>query len=88
LQLDPELLTRLRTAAEHYDYTAAAALISDELLQRFALAGTPEQIAGQTQQLFAAGAQRVEFGTPHGLTPEQGLRLLGERVLPALRSGR
>ncbi len=37
------------------------------------------------QALFAAGATRVEFGTPHGLTEETGLRLLGEVVLPALR---
>ena len=38
----------------------------------------------QAEALFAAGARRVEFGTPHGLDPEEGIRLLGERVLPAL----
>ena len=86
LQLDPELLARIRSAADCYDFAAASALISDELLQRFAFAGTPEQVADQTHALFAAGASRVEFGTPHGLTPESGLRLLGEKVLPIVRN--
>ncbi|HET9222076.1 MAG TPA: hypothetical protein VFO07_06210, partial [Roseiflexaceae bacterium] len=68
-----------------YDFDRAAALISDELLGRVAFAGTPAEVAEQTAALFAAGASRVEFGTPHGLTEEAGLRLLGEAVLPALR---
>jgi 5,10-methylenetetrahydromethanopterin reductase len=60
--------------------------ISDDVLDRFAMAGTPEQVAAQATALFAAGAHRVEFGSPHGLTEEDGIRLLGERVLPRLRS--
>ena len=59
--------------------------ISDEVLDRFAMAGTPEQVAAQAAGLFEAGARRVEFGSPHGLTAEEGIRLLGERVLPRLR---
>jgi len=35
--------------------------------------------------LIDAGAARIEFGTPHGLTEAEGLRLLGEQVLPLLR---
>ena len=84
LQLEPELLSRIRSAADRYDFDAAAALVSDELLQRFAFAGTPDQVAEQAQMLLTAGASRVEFGTPHGLTPQTGLRLLGEQVLPAI----
>ena len=60
--------------------------ISDEVLDRFAMAGTPEQVAARAQALFDAGARRVEFGSPHGLSEENGVRLLGERVLPPLRS--
>ena len=79
-------LSRIRTAADRYDFDAAAALISDDLLQRFAFAGTPQQVADQVQAIYAAGASRVELGTPHGLTPQEGLRLLGEQVLPSMRS--
>lgn len=84
--VEPALLQRLSEAAARYDYAEAAALVSDELLARFAFAGTPAEIAAHAQALFAAGADRVEFGTPHGRTPETGLRLLGEAVLPALRA--
>jgi 5,10-methylenetetrahydromethanopterin reductase len=59
--------------------------ISDEVLDRFAMAGTPEQVAEQAAALFEAGARRVEFGSPHGFTEEEGIRLLGERVIPRLR---
>ncbi len=86
VSLEPERLTRLRQTVARQDFDAAAGLISDELLARFAFAGTPQEVAAQAEALFAAGAARVEFGTPHGLTPEKGLRLLGEEVLPRLVS--
>lgn len=86
LEIDPEMLRGIQNAAAVYDFERAAAYISDGLLRRFAFAGTPDEVAQQAAELFEAGARRIEFGTPHGLTTEEGLRLLGERVLPALRS--
>jgi 5,10-methylenetetrahydromethanopterin reductase len=85
LDLDPEQLARIETAVKQQDWETAVGHISDDLLRRFAFAGTPDEIVQQTLALFAAGASRVEFGTPHGLTSEDGLRLLGEKVLPAVR---
>lgn len=86
LAIEPELLARLKAATDAYDFERAGSYISDDLLQRLAFAGTPDQVANQAAALFEVGARRVEFGTPHGLTTAQGLRLLGERVLPALRA--
>jgi 5,10-methylenetetrahydromethanopterin reductase len=54
-------------------------------LERFVLAGTSDEVAAQAQALLDAGALRVEFGTPQGLTTEHGVELLCERVLPLLR---
>jgi 5,10-methylenetetrahydromethanopterin reductase len=85
LSIDPEQLARIEAAAAAYDFERAARDISDELLQLVGFAGTPEEVAAQAAALIDAGAARVEFGTPHGLSEEQGLRLLGERVLPILR---
>ncbi len=82
--LDPALLTSIAALVGQGDIAAAGALVPDETLDRFAFSGTPEQIVAQTEAILAAGAGRVEFGTPHGLTARDGLRLLGERVLPAL----
>jgi 5,10-methylenetetrahydromethanopterin reductase len=63
----------------------AAALVPDDLLDRFAFSGSPAQITRQSQALLDAGVTRIEFGTPHGFNDAAGIRLLGERVLPELR---
>jgi 5,10-methylenetetrahydromethanopterin reductase len=88
LPLEPERLQRIGAAVAAYDFEGAAREISDDVLGRVAFAGTPEEVAEQAEALFAAGADRVEFGTPHGLSEENGLHLLGEAVLPALRRDR
>ena len=49
-------------------------------LEKFVLAGTPEEVTRQAAAMYDAGAARVEFGDP------QGLDLLLGRVLPALGS--
>jgi 5,10-methylenetetrahydromethanopterin reductase len=85
LGIEPELLERIDAAAAAYDFDGAARHISDELLRRLAFAGTPDEVAAHAHELIAAGATRIEFGTPHGLNEAEGLRLLGEHVLPALR---
>lgn len=85
LAIEPDLLERVNAAAAAYDFDTAARNISDDLLARLAFAGTPAEVAAQAEALFAAGCDRVEFGTPHGLSEASGLRLLGEQVLPRLR---
>jgi len=87
LAIEPERLDRIRAAAAAYDFDGAAALVPDALLRRLAFAGTPDEVAEQAHRLFEAGVQRVELGAPHGLREEDGIRLLGEAVLPALRRG-
>jgi 5,10-methylenetetrahydromethanopterin reductase len=67
------------------DDQGAGVLIGDDVLDRFAFSGTPEQVAAQARAVIEAGAGRVDFGTPHGLSAEEGVRLLGTRVLPLLR---
>jgi 5,10-methylenetetrahydromethanopterin reductase len=54
-------------------------------LERFCIAGTPEDVAARVVELWEAGADRVELGTPQGRTPLAGVELICERVLPLLR---
>lgn len=84
----PELLARVRELVDAGEHAAAGRIVPDELLDRFAFSGTPEQVAGQAQALIDAGVDRVEFGTPHGLTDDRGVELLGSAVLPLLRRTR
>jgi 5,10-methylenetetrahydromethanopterin reductase len=55
--------------------------IPDDLLDRFAFAGEPARIVEQVRGLVEAGADRVEFGTPHGVDELRGVALLGSDVL-------
>jgi 5,10-methylenetetrahydromethanopterin reductase len=80
---DPEWLARIR--AHGRDYAAISRDISDAMLERFAFAGTPDDVARQVHEVYTAGASRVEFGTPHGLEPRTGITLLGSAVLPELQ---
>ena len=54
-------------------------------LERFSIAGTPEEVAERVVGLWDAGADRVELVTPQGRTPLEGVDLVCERVLPLLR---
>jgi 5,10-methylenetetrahydromethanopterin reductase len=69
------------------DPEGAGRAVPEDVLDRFALSGTPEQVAAQAAGLFDAGATRVEFGTPHGLTAARGVDLIGTRVMPLLGIG-
>lgn len=84
-ELPGDLVGRLRglVAAGHDE--AAGALIPDEVLDRFAFSGTPEQVTALARRVLDAGADRVDFGTPHGLSDGEGVALLGTAVLPLLR---
>jgi 5,10-methylenetetrahydromethanopterin reductase len=86
VESDPELLNRMQTLVNTGELDAAGSLISDDLLERFAFAGDVRDVIRQAEALFDAGARRIEFGTPHGLTASNGVELLGKEVLPALHT--
>ena len=85
LNVDPELLRRIRELVAQGEDAQAGALLSPDLLARFAFAGTPAEVAAHAETLFDAGALRVDFGTPHGLEETRGIELLCREVLPLLR---
>jgi len=80
--LEPELVERLRAEGAQ-----AASLVSDDVLDRFAFAGTPAQVAEHAEAVLEAGARRVDFGTPHGIDERRGVELLCRAVLPRLPLG-
>ena len=62
----------------------AAALVSDDML-RLAIVGTPDEVTERLAAVAEAGITQANLGGPLGPDPEEALRLLGERVMPALR---
>jgi len=85
VEMPPGLLDELGRALRASGPATAASLVPDGVLDRFAFAGTPDAVAEHAIAVLGAGADRVEFGTPHGTSAERGLELLGARVLPAIR---
>ncbi len=85
LDVPDGLVEEVRRLVDAGERAAAGKLIPDTLLDKLAFAGTAEDVARQAAALYEAGAARVEFGTPHGLTPRRGIELLAERVVPGLR---
>jgi 5,10-methylenetetrahydromethanopterin reductase len=86
--MDPAGLAEMQRLVRAGHHEAAGRLVPDAVLDRFAFSGTPDQVCAQVEALLQAGANRVEFGTPHGLTAARGIELLGRRVLPAVRPAR
>jgi 5,10-methylenetetrahydromethanopterin reductase len=84
-EFPPGLLERIRDEFRVAGAEAAGRLVPDEVLDRFAFAGTPDAVAERALEVLHAGADRIDFGTPHGATDDGGLELLGAKVLPAIR---
>jgi 5,10-methylenetetrahydromethanopterin reductase len=85
VSLPPGLAERVRELVAAGSDEAAGALIPDSVLDLFAFSGTPEHVAELALRVLDAGAGRVDFGGPHGLTDAGGVELLGREVLPLLR---
>ena len=85
--VQPEVLEPVRKLVDAGEYEQAGRFVPDDVLDRFAFSGTPEHVAALVNAVLAAGATRVDLGTPHGLTDEGGIDLIGRRVLPLVRSG-
>ena len=83
--VDAEELDSVEEAMRAGDPRRAGEALSEETLRRFCCYGTPDDICAQMKVLFDAGLDLFEFGTPHGEDEAQGIRLLGEAVLPQFR---
>ncbi|WP_440709919.1 LLM class flavin-dependent oxidoreductase [Herbiconiux sp. YIM B11900] len=88
VQLPDDLLESVRRLVAEGDDQAAGDRIPDDVLDLFAFSGTPEHVAEQAQSLIDAGADRVDFGTPQGLTDDGGIELIGTAVMPLLKLDR
>ena len=78
-------LAPLRALVDSGRLDEAAAAVAAPLFD-LALTGTPERVAERIAALADVGVTHVSLGGPLGPDPREAIRLLGERVLPALRA--
>jgi 5,10-methylenetetrahydromethanopterin reductase len=95
-ELDAATMEVVHKIREHYEYyehmvagTAHGDLVSDELVERFAVAGTPTEARAQLERLAATGLVDEIAIIPHTQEPverERIIRLVGE-MIPDLNRG-
>src|SRR5882672_5855785 len=83
-----ELRRRYSTRPGEGDVALVAELgLFDYLSRRLAVCGTPEECLAQVRAAQAAGVRRLMFSVSLAADPVRTVRLFGEKVLPAVRSG-
>jgi 5,10-methylenetetrahydromethanopterin reductase len=79
---DPEQMQRVAKAVTEHGVEAGAKLLDDALIDTFAAAGEPEQVATRLRAFAAAGLRGILAWHVIGPDRMRGLRLLAEEVWP------
>lgn len=80
---DEEELARVAKALHEGDRDGAAKALSHETLRRFSCYGTPGDVVRRIEEIFDAGVDLFELGSPHGVDQAAAVHMLGQQVLPA-----
>jgi 5,10-methylenetetrahydromethanopterin reductase len=79
---DPETVARVRAAVAEDGAKAGAALVTDELIDTFAIAGAPDHAVGRFQEYATAGIRGLIVQFVPGLDRAEGLELIAKEVAP------
>jgi probable F420-dependent oxidoreductase len=71
-----DLQPELNTLSKRGDWKTMSALMTDEIVDRFVVEGTPEEIGPRVRERFGSIVQRVSFDTPTPLTDDQIRRVI------------
>lgn len=77
---------KVRMAYFKGDYKAAVKPMTEEIINAFAIAGTPDECAEVCHRLAKVGVDIVIFAPPLGPNRTEAVKLLGGKVLPAAKS--
>jgi 5,10-methylenetetrahydromethanopterin reductase len=83
--IDPEQCEAAYRAYTGGDIARAKSLVPEKSIRAFTLTGTPRDVIEQVEELVAAGADHVSFGTPTGPDPARAMHLVGTQILPHFR---
>jgi 5,10-methylenetetrahydromethanopterin reductase len=80
----PAQLSAVKAAVAAGDHAAAAGELSDEVVEFFALTGTPDDVIPRIQALVDAGANHIAFATFPTPTLLEQLTLIAQEIIPAV----
>jgi len=78
---------RLREARLSQGAEEATRLVTKRMIDEMTVAGTPGQVTEKILIKIKMGINQFIFSPPQGRTPMDGLKLIGEEVIPAVRKG-
>jgi 5,10-methylenetetrahydromethanopterin reductase len=80
---DFEALSRIKAKVAENKLGEAASMVTDEMIDAFSLAGTPEEIIEKIERQRSAGVTHIVFGQPLGKDVERAMETIGKEVIPA-----
>ncbi|MEM2910028.1 MAG: 5,10-methylenetetrahydromethanopterin reductase [Nitrososphaerota archaeon] len=79
-----EKASKIRSAVMCMDFQEAKRFVEDDV-DKFAVYGTPKQVAERLLDILSLGYEHVLVGPPIGPDPQKAMALLNAEVLPRLR---
>jgi len=79
---DPGAISRVRAEVAEHGAEAGAQLVTDELIDTFAVAGTPDHAVARFREYAGAGIRGLIVQFVPGLDRAQGLELVAKEVVP------
>ncbi|MCS3901927.1 5,10-methylenetetrahydromethanopterin reductase [Methanococcus voltae] len=80
-----EKVETIRAALKEGNFGAAFGAVDDQLLEAFALYGTPEEVIEKIKALEAMGVTQIVAGSPIGPNKDTSIKLIGKHIIPAFK---
>jgi len=79
--LDKANVAKIKDALSHFDFRAVGGLVTDDIIDAFTIAGTPDVVKQKCDQLTESGVTQIIFGSPLGPDMTTSIRLLGKYIV-------
>jgi len=86
LGFDIELVTQIRNYLQNGLLDKAISLVTQEMIDDLAIAGTPEDGVRIIKNFINTGVTHVIFGRPFGENVKDALRIIGEEIIPVFKN--
>lgn len=83
--IELEKVETIRESLKKGDFGTAFGTVDDTMLEAFSLYGTPEEVVEKIAGLAKMGVTQVVAGSPIGPNKETSIKLIGKKVIPAVK---
>ncbi len=80
--IDLEDGIEIRECLTRGDFNGASQLVTNDMINSFAIVGTPEYCTKRIEELFNVGVTHFVVGSPIGPNKSKAIKLIGKKILP------